>query len=509
MENRGDNVSIKIQTGIYNQFRYLQNKVWYVLSEYVDNAIQSFEDNKPKLKELHGEYFNLEINIDINRDKDIISIKDNAAGINIENYYRAFEPANIPVDNSGLHEYGMGMKTSSVWLSDIWTVRTKALEEKEERTIEFNLEKVIKEKKEVLNIIKVQKPPTEHYTEIVLKKLSKNAPTSRQISMIKKHLSSIYRIYIRNGELNLYVNGELLTYEDPKILKTSYHKTPNGPEILWKKEIYYKSGNYSVKGFIGILETMKRGNNGISLFRRGRVIVGSYDEKYTPKVICGQEGSPRYKRIFGELELDGFTVSFNKGSFVEEEDLQNLMEAIKIEISNKDFDLYDQAQNYIKPKDAAKNTEIAKKLVRSQKKKKENRGQLGKGKLNIRSKEEDESSSQRLKKVETIDSYEDRQLILGVEYILKQEYITDESILDLYTLEVNEDTVNRMNVVYKINLANNFFNKYQIFKKDKDYQPIVAIIKSLVLAELVASKQDTTNGGNIRTNFNDFLKDVS
>jgi hypothetical protein len=81
-------------------------------------------------------------------------------------------------------------------------------------------------------------------------------------------------------------------------------------------------GKYKVTGFIGILNTMSTSEvNGLSLFRRGRVIEGSHDEKYRPKAICGQMGSPRYKRIFGELELDGFAVSFNKGSFQEQEDL--------------------------------------------------------------------------------------------------------------------------------------------------------------------------------------------
>ena len=43
-------------------------------------------------------------------------------------------------------------------------------------------------------------------------------------------------------------------------------------------------GEYSAKGFIGVLKTMSTNKvNGISLFRRGRVIVGSHDEKYRPK----------------------------------------------------------------------------------------------------------------------------------------------------------------------------------------------------------------------------------
>ena len=48
MQQIGENVSIKIQTGVYGQFRNLNNKVWYALGEFVDNAVQSFEDNKSK-----------------------------------------------------------------------------------------------------------------------------------------------------------------------------------------------------------------------------------------------------------------------------------------------------------------------------------------------------------------------------------------------------------------------------------------------------------------------------
>ena len=45
-----ETVSIKIQTGVYGQFRNLNNKVWFALGEYVDNAVQSFENNKDFLK---------------------------------------------------------------------------------------------------------------------------------------------------------------------------------------------------------------------------------------------------------------------------------------------------------------------------------------------------------------------------------------------------------------------------------------------------------------------------
>lgn len=504
MQKIGDSVSIKILTGVYEQFRYLNNKVWYALGEYVDNAVQSFENNRSRLKQIHGSDFTLNINIDILREDKIIRILDNAAGIGFDNYYRAFEPANIPIDNSGLHEYGMGMKTASIWLSDVWTVRTKAIGENEEKFVEFDLKKVIREKKEVLQVVKQPKPLNDHYTEIILTQLSSNAPTNHQINKIKRHLASIYRIYIRKGDLNLYINDELLTYEDPEILKAPYYKNLEGLEILWKKEIFFKTGKYSAKGFIGVLKTMSTNKaNGISLFRRGRVIVGSHDEKYRPKVLCGQEGSPRYKRIFGELELEGFKVSFNKGSFVEMEDLEALMEGLKLEISNKDFDLYGQAEKYVKPKTKEDNVKVAINLVKELKKAHKKKEE--KSALVVPTKIEVAEQARKVKEVETVSSYEDKETIRGVEYDLKQEFITDPSISSLYTLDILQNTGDKMRVVYKINLANNFFSHFERFKKETDYRPIVAIIKSLVIAELVAPSQGTSGAGNIRINFNKFL----
>ena len=82
-----------------------------------------------------------------------------------------------------------------------------------------------------------------------------------------------------------------------------------------------KWGEYKAKGFIAILDKIQNGANGLVLMRRGRVIVGGGDERYFPTVIFGQSGSFRYRRLFGEIELEGFEVSFNKNGFREEEDL--------------------------------------------------------------------------------------------------------------------------------------------------------------------------------------------
>jgi hypothetical protein len=510
--NKIENVSIKIQTGVYGQFRNLKNTVWFALGEYVDNAVQSYESNKERLIQANNGNYQFEVRIDIDNENNYIRISDNAAGIDFKNFQRAFEPANIPIDSSGLHEFGMGMKTASIWLADLWTVETAALGEGEIRYVEFDLKKVLDEDSELLEVKNIKKDFQTHFTKIVLNNLSKNAPSNFQIDKIKRHLLSIYRKFIRKGDMKLFINDEELIYEEPEILKAPYYNNPLGELLEWKKEINFSSGKYKVNGFIAILSTMSTSTvNGISLFRRGRVIEGSHDEKYRPKVLCGQIGSPRYKRIFGELELEGFAVSFNKGSFQEQEDLEALMEAIQKEISSKEFDLYAQAEKYIKPKTTDDNKTVGKNIVTALKKSSDK--EILKNKLETSIKEIEnktlaENNFAFSVKAETIDSHEEIIELKGEKYKLILELITESAISDLYSLIIQDDELFSKKVIYKVNLAHPFFSRFEKLKKEEDYQPILLIIRSLVLAEIIAPTQGTKGAGNVRLNFNSFIKNL-
>ena len=505
-------VSIKIQTGVYGQFRNLKNNYWFALGEYVDNAVQSFETNKQRLRKANNGKYQFEVRINIDWEENFIKIYDNAAGIDSKNFQRAFEPANIPIDNTGLHEFGMGMKTASIWFSDLWSVRTAALDEGYERFVEFDLKKVMKEEKEELKVKNSNKSKDIHFTELVLHNLSSNAPSSMQMDKIRRHLASIYRKHILKGDMKLFINDEELKYEEPEILIAPYYTNPNGKAIEWKKEINFSSGKYKAKGFIAILSTMSTNKeNGLSLFRRGRVIVGSHDEKYRPKVLCGQIGSPRYKRIFGELELEGFNVSFNKGSFQEEEDLDAFMEALKIEISSKEFDLYTQAEKFIKPKSAENNVKVGKNIVSTLKKSSRQSNlteKIDTSLKEIENKNISTSNEKLLRKAKPIDTHEEIIDIKDQKYKLKLELITEPSISELYSLLIEDDELFAKKITYKINLAHPFFTRFEGLKSDEDYQPIIAIIKSLVLAEVVAPDQGTKNASNVRINFNRFLRNI-
>ena len=103
---------------------------------------------------------------------------------------------------------------------------------------------------------------------------------------------------------------EYLTFETPRILSTPFHKEPgkpDGEDIVWKKDIEFDvDDNLSVTGFAAIRETASTAEAGFALFRRGRVIEGSFDEGFRPEIIFGSPNSYRFQRVFGELHLKGF-----------------------------------------------------------------------------------------------------------------------------------------------------------------------------------------------------------
>ena len=358
-------VSIEIGTTMFARYADLPNTVSHAIAEFIDNALQSYRDCKELLLANNPDFkfrvtIDFEWNSDDNRAK-VITISDNAGGLNFRSFQKAFMTAETPEDNKGLNEFGMGMKTAAGWLGNTWSVRTTAIDEPVERFYEFNLQYVLDNDVKKLPYEEIQYPNKEHYTIVNIKSPTKNSPSSRSLEKIKAELASIYRQSLRANEMDLFVDGEPLSFDEYPVLEAPFAKTPNGDRIHWKKEIDFKFGKYRAKGFIAILKDINNTQNGLVLLRRGRVIVGAEtDGRYFPKSLFGAQGNFRFKRLFGELELDGFEVSFNKNDIQDKENLEALMEALKGEIHTKDFDLYTQAEDYR----VDENRKIVKKLVK-------------------------------------------------------------------------------------------------------------------------------------------------
>lgn len=150
--NKLEKINIRPDVQMLRLLKNQNYKPWYALAEFIDNALDSYLKNKQRLRETEGESYKLKVIIELNSRDNKITIKDNAAGIDSNNYIRAFKAAGTPSDNTGLSEFGIGMKQAAFWFCPLWKVTTSALGEDVERIVDFNLDQIIKENIQELKI---------------------------------------------------------------------------------------------------------------------------------------------------------------------------------------------------------------------------------------------------------------------------------------------------------------------------------------------------------------------
>lgn len=496
------NVSIALGPTMYARFEDLPGNPSHILAEFIDNALQSSRDKREDLKKLEPDY-KLKISIDITWDNTPkgratkIVITDNAAGIGYDRYLVAFQPAKAPEDNTGLNEFGMGLKTAACWLGQSWSVKTKAIGETDERTITFDLGKVTDNELSELPVEHTTKDPCEHYTIITICNPTKNSPSLSRLNQIIEGVASIYRQPLRSNEIEIKICGEKLKFEDYEILTAPFspHQSPQGEPKYWKKEINLHIGKYSAKGFVGILKTINKDHNGFVLMRRGRVIMGSEtDARYFPK-FTGTVGTFRYKRLFGELELEGFEVSFNKNDIKDKENLDSLMEIVKESIHTKDLDLFTQAEDY-RIDETIKNV---KKLV----KKHNTAPKSTRLPIKIDAAPIVQNHIVRpepfpaVNKLQIIEKYEDQYSISGIDYTL--DVVFSKTGPDLFWLDISK--VKDKVITCIINTGHPYFLHF-----GNPSEPVVAIIKSLVVAKFSAKQYGNDSTGSMMDFFNDLIK---
>lgn len=344
--SRINSVNIRPGVNVLSVLPHLNYKAWYALAEFVDNAIQSSITRRKELIAADGNGYSLRIDIDFDAAESRITVRDNAAGIASSDYQRAFRPAEIPPDASGLSEFGMGMKSAACWFAPSWSVRSSALGERIERTVFFEIDKIVMDSIEELDVVSIESREESHYTEVRLERIRK-FPHGKTIGKIKEHLSSIYRAYIRDGSLALFVDGNKMTFEDPAILNAPYYREADGNPIEWKKDVSIDLGDGKMAtGFVAIREVGSTRLAGLALFRRKRLILGSADETYRPEEIFARSNSYEYQRIFGEIHLKGFNVSHTKDGIQWDEEEGEFLRKLRKELSGDEMPLIQQAREY-------------------------------------------------------------------------------------------------------------------------------------------------------------------
>ena len=320
-----ESIDIRPEVSVLGVFRHLNYRPWFAAAEFVDNAIQSYQDQEHQLARVEGRTGKLLVKVKIDTsDEGFIQISDNAAGIYRDEWARALRAAEPPPDTSGLAEFGMGMKTAAAYFGRRLTVRSKALGEPFRREVTLDFNEIVEKRLETVQPETFPAAPEEHGTDVIVSGLYQ-PPYGKTISKMRDHLASIYRMFLRDGSLQLvFQHGanpeQRLAAEEVDIFEGARFDDPEGERRLWSKPIDFDlGGGLRAHGFLAIRAVGSTANAGLALFRRKRLIEGSGDETYRPRAIFGASNSYEYQRLFGELTLEGFEISHTKDGFRWEE----------------------------------------------------------------------------------------------------------------------------------------------------------------------------------------------
>ncbi len=300
--------------------------------------------------------------------------------------------------------------------------------------------------------------------------------------------------------------------DDPKILNVPRYDDPNGESILWRKDINFPIENgLSVHGFVAIREKASVSESGFALFRRGRVIEGSFDNGFRPDFIFGNPNSFRYQRIFGELHLEGFSVNFTKKGVQWDENLDIFLRLLRQDIDSKEFPLLKQADNY-RVRATEKEYKAAVKALDET--------------VNDFQKKAPQAIAEVVNSISVTKSVEKVELTKSekvlhrdfdirfnkVDWKVSIELSYDPSLKELIEVgdsfikeKINNSSVRQIGI--RLSLTHPFMIEFAGADNNK-IEPLLRIAAALGLSEIIA-KDSYKNQGEVRRNFNELISNLS
>lgn len=330
-KNSVELLNIQPNASILNVFSRLSYKPWYALAEFVDNSTQSFLSNKDELMR-SGNDFKLKIEIDYDEGSRVLTIADNAFGMEHEQFKNAILLDSKNESQVGRNEFGMGLKTAASWFGNIWSVRSTQYRSENEYFAKINIPQLQKTEENLTEIVKRKVSSKKHGTIIKIEEVTKPIVGGRTIGKIKDLLSSMYRRDLKSEIVEIWFNGVPISFEEYPILED--YKKKN-----WRKYLNFsfdfEGFTHNVTGFVAIMNPGSFGKSGFSLFRHNRVVIGGLDQNYKPIEIFGQAQSQISLKLFGELDVDSFPVNQAKDGFVWDDGLEEaFINSLKTNISD-------------------------------------------------------------------------------------------------------------------------------------------------------------------------------
>lgn len=507
-------LNIQPQAGVLGVFSRLNYKPWYAIAEFVDNSTQSFYNNEKEL--LESNIKNVTVKIQYDFEQNILTIIDDAYGMEMSDFARAVKVDSPPESKDGRNEFGMGLKTAASWFGNVWTVESTQFGSKNKYYTEVNIQELREKQLNTIDIISVDCQPEEHYTIITIKDITKKIDGSRTKGKIIQLLESMYRRDLNSGKVNIWFNDIPLHFDEYGCLKFR--------DKVWRKELDFNfdfdGQKHHVTGFVGILANGGFGKAGFALFRRGRVVVGGEEQNYKPEIIFHQAQSPISHKLFGELDLNDFPVNQAKDGFVWDDGLEIVFdEALK-----------EQIQDYINiakmtNKERAKEEEFSEQSSDNVQKQVETfANAISDSNTSNFSDNIDNNSSTTSDELVQYEEYlkstnnEDEKIVgtkrnyqININEVVKKNFIVEWAIgTKKYWIKAEEsENDNEMNVT--ININHPFFKPYS---NNEDFK---VVLEKFVISFLVAEEQAKSTSdkdGYIRPNtirhkMNEFLSKVS
>jgi putative uncharacterized protein MYPE9830 len=507
-------LNIQPQAGVLGVFSRLNYKPWYAIAEFVDNSTQSFYNNEKEL--LESNIKNVTVKIQYDFEQNILTIIDDAYGMEMSDFARAVKVDSPPESKDGRNEFGMGLKTAASWFGNVWTVESTQFGSKNKYYTEVNIQELREKQLNTIDIISVDCQPEEHYTIITIKDITKKIDGSRTKGKIIQLLESMYRRDLNSGKVNIWFNDIPLHFDEYGCLKFR--------DKVWRKELDFSfdfdGQKHHVTGFVGILANGGFGKAGFALFRRGRVVVGGEEQNYKPEIIFHQAQSPISHKLFGELDLNDFPVNQAKDGFVWDDGLEIVFdEALK-----------EQIQDYINiakmtNKERAKEEEFSEQSSDNVQKQVETfANAISDSNTSDFSDNIDNNSSTTSDELVQYEEYlkstnnEDEKIVgtkrnyqININEVVKKNFIIEWAIgTKKYWIKAEEsENDNEMNVT--ININHPFFKPYS---NNEDFK---VVLEKFVISFLVAEEQAKSTSdkdGYIRPNtirhkMNEFLSKVS
>ncbi len=504
-------LNIQPQAGVLGVFSRLNYKPWYAIAEFVDNSTQSFYNNEKKLSLVGVKTVTVKIEYDF--EKNILTITDDAFGMEIEDFSRAVKVDSPPPAKDGRNEFGMGLKTAASWFGNVWTVESTQFGSKNKYYTEVNIKELREKNLNTIDIISVDCEEEEHGTIITIKDVTKKIDGARTKGKIIQLLESMYRRDLNSGKVNIWFNDIPLHFDEYGCLVFR--------ERMWRKEVDFEFSfdgiSHQVKGFVGILANGGFGKAGFALFRRGRVVVGGDEQNYKPERIFTQAQSTVSHKLFGELDLDDFPVNQAKDGFVWDDGLEmEFVENLKKQI--QEFIDIAKLTNKERAKEEEFNTETSEHVeeeVRNftesifsnpDETTNENREQEETEEIKEFKEYLVDSNQQEEKKVGKVRSY-----LIPINQVVKKNFIVVWAIANNDYWINAEDSEDGMELNITININHPFFKPYS---NDEDFKIVLEkfVISFLVAeqqAKLTSTKEGYIHSSTIRHKMNEFLSKVS